>query len=230
MARRAAPFATACCLLLLLAAAVCLLTNHHQTQPNPKQQPDAPLSLSGTCESLATLVWQVAAKENQLDKVQDELAQVAAAFHEQPDLARVAVDPFMPVKAKAAIMNALFKDSQATEIVKRLFVSLAEENALAASLKVSEAYDQLMLAHKKEVHCTIVTAAPLDKLERADLRKQAAKFVEPGFNLVMQEKVDPKLLGGFVLEFEDRLVDMSVAKKLEEFNGLVLKLEGDLRA
>jgi F-type H+-transporting ATPase subunit O len=42
--------------------------------------------------------------------------------------------------------------------------------------------------------------------------------------------VEKKLLGGFVLEFEDRLVDMSVAKKLEEFNNLVFKLEGDLRA
>ena len=74
------------------------------------------------------------------------------------------------------------------------------------------------------------TKQPLDKLERAELTKQAGAFVEPGFKLVMQEKVDRKLIGGFVLEFEDRLVDMSVAKKLEEFNNLVFKLEGDLRA
>ena len=70
---------------------------------------------------------------------------------------------------------------------------------------------------------------PHDKHERAELTKQAGAFVEPGFKLVMQEKVDKKLIGGFVLEFEDRLVDMSVAKKLEEFNNLVFKLEGDLR-
>jgi hypothetical protein len=45
--------------------------------------------------------------------------------------------------------------------------------------------------------------------------------VQAGFKLVMQEKVDRSLMGGFVLEFEDRLVDMSVKKKLEEFNNLV---------
>ena len=61
------------------------------------------------------------------------------------------------------------------------------------------------------------------------MTKQAAQVVEPGFKLVMKEKVDKKLLGGFVLEFEDRLVDMSVSKKLEEFNNLVAKLEADLR-
>ena len=37
-------------------------------------------------------------------------------------------------------------------------VSLAEENALAGTLRISEAFDELMLAHKKEVYCTIVTA------------------------------------------------------------------------
>jgi F-type H+-transporting ATPase subunit O len=41
-------------------------------------------------------------------------------------------------------------------------------------------------------------------------------------------QVDKKLLGGFVLEFEDRLVDKSDAKKKEEFAALVAKMEGDL--
>ena len=36
--------------------------------------------------------------------------------------------------------------------------ALAEENALAAVPAVSSAFDQLVLAHKKEVYVTIVTA------------------------------------------------------------------------
>lgn len=42
-------------------------------------------------------------------------------------------------------------------------------------------------------------------------------------------QVDKKLLGGFVIEFPDRRVDMSTAKKHEEFNTLVAKLEADLK-
>lgn len=38
-----------------------------------------------------------------------------------PELARVAVDPFLPVKSKASIMNTLLKDSGATDITQRLF-------------------------------------------------------------------------------------------------------------
>jgi F-type H+-transporting ATPase subunit O len=41
-------------------------------------------------------------------------------------------------------------------------------------------------------------------------------------------QVDKKLMGGFVLEFEDRLVDKSDSKKEEEYRNLVEKLEADL--
>jgi F-type H+-transporting ATPase subunit O len=70
----------------------------------------------------------------------------------------------------------------------------------------------------------------MDKLEKAARYKEAQGFAEKGFKLNLQERVDPKLIGGYILEFEDRLVDMSVAKKLDEFNNLVFKLESDLAA
>lgn len=35
----------------------------------------------------------------------------------------------------------------------------------------------------------MVVLQPVDKLERQELTKQAQKFVDPGFKLVMQEKV-----------------------------------------
>lgn len=43
------------------------------------------------------------------------------AFKELPELARVAVDPFLPVRSKVNIVNSIMKDSGATEITKRLF-------------------------------------------------------------------------------------------------------------
>jgi F-type H+-transporting ATPase subunit O len=153
-----------------------------------------------------------------------------------------------------------------------LTASLAEEYVLAATFDIAKAFDDLQLAHKKEIYCTIVTAQvmrkhqssilnkqntnifpslmkPLDKMEREEVRKEAAKYVEKGFQLVAKEKVgllsdpvelelqnsfwhslqvDKKILGGFVLEFEDRLVDMSDSKKAEEYQNLVDKLERDL--
>jgi F-type H+-transporting ATPase subunit O len=92
--------------------------------------------------------------------------QMVEVFATQPQLRDIALDPFVPRLTRVKIIESLMKDSGATEVTKRLFVSLAEENALAATLQISNSFDELMLAHKKEVYCTIVTAAPMDKLEK----------------------------------------------------------------
>lgn len=192
--------------------------------------PTAPLRLSGTSAQVATLAWQVAAKENVLAKVQDELYQLIEIMKKQDSIRRVATDPFMPQAMRNKIVSEMFKGvKDCTEVTKRLVEALADENSLSALVQVTLSYEELMLAHKKEVHCTIVTAQPLDDAERKHFTTQAQAHVEPGFKLVMKEKVDRKLLGGFILEFEDRLVDMSKAKKIEEFNTLVAKLEADLK-
>ncbi|GAX80090.1 hypothetical protein CEUSTIGMA_g7528.t1 [Chlamydomonas eustigma] len=190
--------------------------------------PTPPLQLYGMSASIATLVWQIASKENVLDKVQDEIHQFSEAILTLPDLRRMATDPLFPPIVRKAVIDKVLKDSTATEVTKRLFSSLAEENVLAATFDIAKAFDDLQLAHKKEIYCTIVTAQPLDKMERDEVRKEALKYVEKGFKLVAKEKVDKKILGGFVLEFEDRLVDMSDSKKDEEYRTLVDKLERDL--
>ncbi|KAG2501582.1 hypothetical protein HYH03_000087 [Edaphochlamys debaryana] len=191
--------------------------------------PIAPLQLSGTSGAIATLAWQVAAKENVLPKVQDELYQLVNIFTKHVEIRRLATDPFLPTAFRMKVVREMLANKEVTDVTRRLIESLAEENALSGIVQVTAAFEELMLAHKKEVHCTVVTAQPLDDAERVVFTKQAQAFVEPGFKLVMKEKVDRKILGGFVLEFEDRLVDMSRAKKLEEFNNLVQKLENDLK-
>uniref|UniRef100_A0A7S3RB82 Uncharacterized protein n=1 Tax=Dunaliella tertiolecta TaxID=3047 RepID=A0A7S3RB82_DUNTE len=195
------------------------------------QLPQAPLQLSGTSASVATLTWQIAAKENMMDQVQDELQQLSYALTNLPELRMIATDPFVPSIVRKKVVQAVLQDSpkvKVSEVSKRLLESLAEENALTAVPTVSSIFDELVLAHKKEVYVTIVTAQPLDKMEQADIQKQAERFVEPGFKLVTKTKVDKKLQGGFLLEFEDRLVDVSTAKKQSEFNQMVAKMENDL--
>jgi len=160
--------------------------------------------------------------------------QVVEVFKESKQLRQIAVDPFMPVPAKLALVKNLFSDSPATEITKRLFgeprlawpgqppawqheggtlqrpalrqpirvaswrgscrgpgrsrrappavcmppccaaESLAESNALAATLAVATHYDQLMLAQKKEVHCNFITAQASGDTQRGRLGSPAA--------------------------------------------------------
>ncbi len=77
--------------------------------------------------NIATLTWQVAAKENVVEKVQEELRQLGEAFSStDPKLEawhRLATDPFVPALVRQKIVNNVLK-GQTSEITLRLLGKL----------------------------------------------------------------------------------------------------------
>ena len=69
----------------------------------------------------------------------------------------------------------------------------------------------------------VTTAAPLSKEALEDLRTKLIASVTTAKNVEIETIVNPDLIGGYVIEFGDKLYDASVAHKLEslkkEFKG-----------
>ena len=56
-------------------------------------------------------------------------------------------------------------------------------------------------------------AAPLSSSLETELEKRLSGFM--GKNVRLRVRIDPKILGGLILRWGDRVVDASVKKKLE---------------
>lgn len=72
---------------------------HARTRNASCPQPAAPLQLSGTAASIATLTWQIAVKENMMDKVQEELQQVRGRVRMRANVAACCSCPRAPSPA-----------------------------------------------------------------------------------------------------------------------------------
>jgi F-type H+-transporting ATPase subunit delta len=64
----------------------------------------------------------------------------------------------------------------------------------------------------------VIAAAPLSDAVVSDLKARllASGITNP--NLDIETSVDPELIGGFVLEFDNKRYDASVASKLADLN------------
>jgi F-type H+-transporting ATPase subunit delta len=62
---------------------------------------------------------------------------------------------------------------------------------------------------------TLTTALPIDESVKETIRTKVAAG-NPDYSIDMQVKVDPELIGGFMLEMGDKLVDASVRRDLAE--------------
>ena len=69
---------------------------------------------------------------------------------------------------------------------------------------------------RNEVACTVYTAHPITD----DTTKKSIEDALRGFTskkLLIELKVDPKIVGGLVVDFGDSYIDMSIKSKLKSY-------------
>ncbi|KAI0733218.1 OSCP, subunit 5 of the stator stalk of mitochondrial F1F0 ATP synthase [Fomitopsis betulina] len=164
-----------------------------------------------------------------LNKVQSELATVATALKNVPELNEFVTNPTLSQKDRFAGLNALYavaegpKKEPVSEITKNLFVVLSQNGRLAEAQGVIEGFNELVSQHKGELTVTITSAAPLPsdiqrKLEASLKQSQAAQKAK---SVKVANKINPAVLGGIVVDFGDKTIDLSVQSRVTRLNNLL---------
>ena len=147
-----------------------------------------------------------------LDETEDELFRFDRLVESDPELRNALSDRTMPVAARQDLVGELLahRATAPTVALARRAVA-ARERTFAHTI---ESYVQLAAAQKNRVVATVRVARPLDDDQRR--RLQAALARQVGRELVLQEVVDPDVLGGVRVELGDEVVEGTVAGRLDE--------------
>ena len=169
-----------------------------------------------------------------LKQVEQDLTGVRAAIKGQPQIQDFLANPVLSSKDRAAGIDELLKAASpkaaVSEVTKTFFEVLADNGRLYDAEKVIDDFLEIMSAHRGEVKVTITTAQPLEKdLQKRleDSLKQSA-LAGQGKTLIIQNKVNEAVLGGLIVDFGDKTVDLSVASRVNKLNatlqGIIFRL------
>lgn len=129
------------------------------------------------------------------------------------DLANLLKSPIIAADKKLSVLNAIF--GQFDEVTKgfvRLCVTKSRENILP------QIASELLAQYKVMQGLTtikITSATPLTDAEVEAIRAQFEKSSATLKTVEVETAINPALVGGFVVEFGDKLYDASVASKLK---------------
>jgi len=164
-----------------------------------------------------------------LNKVQSELTALSSAIKDVPQINAFVTNPTLSVKDRSAGLVALYaaaegpKKEPVSDITKNLFVVLSENGRLAEAQGIIEGFHELLSKHKGELTVTITSAAPLPsdiqrKLEASLKQSQAAQQAK---SVKVANKINPAVLGGVVVDFGDKTIDLSVHSRVTRLNNLL---------
>lgn len=182
----------------------------------------------------ATALLKLVEETGSGELVAAQVQVIEKALDEVPDFRRAVDDPAVASVQTISLFEASLKDSMAQELHK--FLELLIRNGRIGDVRlvlttfVTEYYRS---RHIKRARLVVADPALLDpeptpsdpvpvegslrQAQRPALESRLRELIgkETGCELLLETKVDPSLIGGFVFEVEDMILDASVSRQLD---------------
>jgi F-type H+-transporting ATPase subunit delta len=161
----------------------------------------------------ARALLEVGIKEQaDLEGLERDLAAFVGLLSDHPTLAKVLLNPAVPVPRKRAAVVELTTRMQPAPIVGKLLVLLAERDRLVLLPDLLASYRDRLLAHRNVVRAELTTATPLDSARAAAIEQQLARAT--GRTVTLHTRTDPAIIGGVVARIGSTVYDGSVTRQL----------------
>ena len=120
-------------------------------------------------------------------------------------------NPELDPKTKAGLVGELV--GEADELLRNFVRLAAEKGRIGDIEEIARAFDRLMAAEERRIDVELTTAFELSDSEAEAILKQIREA--SGREVEATRKVDPSLIGGFVLQAGSMRVDASVRGRIE---------------
>jgi len=160
-----------------------------------------------------------ATEQKHEDVVATDMQTLSKLFVEVPELRQVVEHPSLTISQKISVMNEVFSKQFCK--VSMEFIEFVCHQKRETQLP-GIAYNYLSrYANKKGLkHAVFTTAVPMGTSEREAI----VRMVESHYNVKLDfsEKVDDSLIGGFIIEIDDKRIDASMATQLAQIRQKLL--------
>lgn len=160
----------------------------------------------------AKALVQLAVETNKLDEVKKDVDYIRE--HRHAEFNAVMASPIIRGAKKSKVFKAVYhgRVSELTEAFFDLVFSKGREFVIR---DIGEAFNMQYDEIKGNINATITTAVPIEDALYMDLYNRIANLPRfQGKHVNLQKKIDPNIIGGFILEVSDNKFDASIRHDL----------------
>ena len=152
---------------------------------------------------------QVSESRGETEQVIDQVRSLLALWQASPELRHALASPVLEVEAKKAALEALFGEALVPSFLNLLRL-LADRQRIGFLDAVLERVLDLYRQQNNIALASVTSAVPLSDEQLAQINDRA-RAVAGAEKVEIQQRVDPSLIGGFVLSVGSKVLDASLA-------------------
>jgi F-type H+-transporting ATPase subunit delta len=170
------------------------------------------MSNQASANRYAKALLDVAIKEADPARAEQDLAAFVRLFEGHDELRRALTNPAVAVASKRAMTEQIVARLKPVSPVGKLLMLLANRDRLELLPDLLRTYRERLQDHQQVVRAEITTAVPLPTDRAAQLEGKLAAVT--GRKVTMSTHVDPSIIGGLVARVGTTVYDGSIATQL----------------
>lgn len=153
-------------------------------------------------------------EQNNLESLFEDMKTLRSALDNR-DLYLLTKSPIIMPDKKISIFQSIFGEqfNKVSMAFIRIITKKGREKLL---LDIAETFINQYKSYNKITPVKLTTASQINDEALQSIKDALKSSVVTDEKVELETSVDPELIGGFVIEIEDKLYDASVAHKLEE--------------
>lgn len=171
---------------------------------------------SEAAQRYASALFELAQDKGALADVHKDFKAFVALVRSSVDLGKLLDSPAFTREEKVGALGAVAAKAGYSALFSKFLGTIASNGRARDILGAEAAFDQLYAKQRGVKRAVVRTAKEMTGAEKGRIETLLAKLV--GGEVELSSEVDPSLIGGIQLRIGSKLVDASVAAKLERMN------------
>ena len=162
----------------------------------------------------ASALYELGVESKSLKTLEKDVKTLKSIIDKSDDLKRLISNPVFAIEDKSNALVAIANKAKVSKTVAQ-FVGTVAQNRRSEDLPNIFSAFEMLAAKKRGSQIAVVTSA--QKLTPAQLTSLKSNLKKStGKSVDVETRIDPDLLGGFVVRIGSRLYDSSLKTKLED--------------
>ncbi len=173
------------------------------------------MSVQRIAARYAKALIDLAEDRNSLDAAMEDVQYFMATCDASRDLRLLLKSPIVDVSKKRNVFQRLFQ-GKVSDLTYAFFEIILRKGREQYLYEIAQEFVAQYRDIKKIAAVELTTASELDSAQLDKIREAIAGSGTTYENVELTTHVDSSIIGGFIIEFEDKLYDASVAHQLDE--------------
>ena len=166
----------------------------------------------------AVALFDIAKENSEEETVYRNLEKVNEVFSEFPEYTEMLSAPSIPLQKRLAAVNEAFGKIVCEKVLSFIGI-LCKNSKIKTFSDCFREFEDLYSTDTKTVSAEVFSAVPLSEEQKNKLCEKLEKIT--GKTVVLDFKIDEKLIGGVTVKVDGKIIDGSVQRRLDDIKEVI---------